>query len=437
MFIHHQPFPKLVVILVVSALLFSGVLSMASPASDTNQQAGSGTRGKLNSRPGNLKFHEVPVGQGKTLPAVLSNLGPRSLTVSQMNNNAPGYSLSGLSVPFTLAPSQSVDFTITFQPVGTGQANGTFAFVNTGSNSPYYVYVYGRGIAGGMLSANPTSFDFGNVQSGKKESKLETLTNTGSATTTVSQANVTGAGFSLTGLPLPLVLTPSQNYTFEVDFAPQGTGTYNGSIALISDAYNANLTIPLTGKGTPAGTLSITPETLDFGIVAEGSNKTLPATLKANGAGITIISAGTSSAEFTLGGLTLPLTIPNGQSAPYTVTFTPQQNGVTSGEAVFVSDAANSPTSQSLTGSGAAAPHHRVTLSWNPSVDEVAGYNVYRSGAHGGPYNKLNSALQPTTQYDDDAVSPGQTYYYVSTAVTEGGKESVYSNEAQAVIPTP
>jgi hypothetical protein len=42
----------------------------------------------------------------------------------------------------------------------------------------------------------------------------ETLTNSGGSSVTVSQANVSGSGFSVTGLSLPLTLTPGQSFTF-------------------------------------------------------------------------------------------------------------------------------------------------------------------------------------------------------------------------------
>ena len=81
---------------------------------------------------------------------------------------------------------------------------------------------------------------------------------------------------------------------------------------------------------------------------------------------------------------------------------------------------------------------HTVSLSWLASTSPtVAGYSVYRGTASGGPYTKLNSSLATGTSYVDGAVQAGQTYYYVVTAVDAGNNSSVYSNEAQAVVPSP
>jgi fibronectin type 3 domain-containing protein len=67
----------------------------------------------------------------------------------------------------------------------------------------------------------------------------------------------------------------------------------------------------------------------------------------------------------------------------------------------------------------------------------VAGYNVYRSSVSGGPYTKLNATPVTALTYTDSTVSAGATYYYVVTDVASDGTESVFSNQATAVVPTP
>jgi len=81
---------------------------------------------------------------------------------------------------------------------------------------------------------------------------------------------------------------------------------------------------------------------------------------------------------------------------------------------------------------------HSATLSWTASVStNVAGYNIYRSSGSTGPYTKLTSSPTALTSYADTTVGAGQTYYYVATTVDNLGNESGYSNQVQAVIPTP
>ena len=88
------------------------------------------------------------------------------------------------------------------------------------------------------------------------------------------------------------------------------------------------------------------------------------------------------------------------------------------------------------TGSGA-VPHF-VSLNWTASTSSnIAGYNVYRASASSGPYGKITSALVAGTSYTDTTVQPGQSYYYVCTAVDTNNNESAYSNTAAAAVSSP
>jgi hypothetical protein len=83
-------------------------------------------------------------------------------------------------------------------------------------------------------------------------------------------------------------------------------------------------------------------------------------------------------------------------------------------------------------------PHpHSADLKWKASVSRVVGYNVYRSETDGGPYIKLTSAPVRATNYIDRSVQSGHTYFYAVTAVDSRGKESSYSNQIKAPIPSP
>jgi len=88
-------------------------------------------------------------------------------------------------------------------------------------------------------------------------------------------------------------------------------------------------------------------------------------------------------------------------------------------------------------GTGTIVPpvQYSVLLTWDASPSNVSGYNVYRSTVSGSSYTKINSSLVLATDYTDSTVQSGTTYYYVTTAVDSSGIESVYSNEASAVVP--
>ena len=119
------------------------------------------------------------------------------------------------------------------------------------------------------------------------------------------------------------------------------------------------------------------------------------------------------------------------------VVFAPAGTGYVTGSVTISSDAAGSPTTIPLSGTGIEAPHS-VSLTWNPSTSSsVFGYNVYRATDQYGPYTRLNSIPITTTQYTDLTVQLGTTYLYWVTAVDSDTLESPFSDSATAIIPTP
>jgi hypothetical protein len=420
-----------------------GNLAIANSGStntvDVPLSGGSQTDGALTANPLSLNFGSVLVGSNQTLSETLTNSGGSSLTVTQATPTGTGFSVSGLSLPLTLGAGQSQTFSVTFAPSATGGSSGNLA-IDSSSTPTINIALSGNGLAAGALTPSPSSLGFGNVQVGNKQQLSETLTNSGGSNVNISQATISGTGFSMNGLNPPLVLTPGQRFTFTITFTPPSPGNYSGSVSVVSDASNQNLAIPLAGTGTPVpkGQLSVSPTSIDFGNVTVGTQATRTGTLNASVAAVTVSSGIVKGAAFSLSGLSFPVTIPAGQQVQFSVTFTPSANGAASGSITFTSDASNSPTIESLTGTGVPPTQHDVNLSWNASTSQnVIGYNIYRGVKSGGPYSKINSVLNASTVYTDTSVVDGQTYYYVTTAVDSSNQESANSNQAQAVIPGP
>jgi hypothetical protein len=401
------------------------------PASGSGLPAGA-----LSATPASLNFPNVQVGNNQSISETLTNTGSSSVTITQAVPTGTGFSVSGLSLPVTLTGGQSTTFNLVFTPHAAGSVSGNLAVSSNASNPTLNIPLAGSAIQPGILSPNPASLNFGSVQAGDNKTLTETVTNTGGADVTISQAKATGTGFSINGINPPLTLTTGQSITFNVVFAPPSAGSNSGNVAITSDASNPTLSIPLSGVGTPVGTLAVSPTTLSFGNVVVGNTSQQMAQLLASGTTVIVSSVNISNADFTVSGLTFPVTIPAGQGAQFTVTFKPQSTGLTSGTVSFTSNASNSPTVLGVNGTGTQPTQHSVALSWTASPSpNIDGYNIYRSGSSGGPYGKLNSSLNPSTTYTDSTVVDGSTYYYVTTAVNSNSQESTYSNQAQAIIP--
>jgi centrosomal CEP192-like protein/ASPM-SPD-2-Hydin domain-containing protein len=404
--------------------------------------------GQLAASPSTVNFGSIVIGNSASQPVVLSNTGGSNLTISQTTLSGAGFSIGNLGLPLTLAPAQSVTLSTTFSPQSAGNFSGNVSIAYSvpknkshgkggpPGNGTVTVSLNGTGVTPGQLAATPGSLSFGNVQVGSSLTLTDSLANTGGASVAISQVTLSGTGFIITGLTPPLTLDPGASVTFSVVFAPPSAGSVNGSITVTSNASNPTLTISLSGTGTVPGQLAVSPTSQDFGSVTVGTTSSQPGNLSASVANVTVSSANLNNSEFSLSGISFPVTIAPGQSVPFTLTFAPQTAGTANGVLSFTSNASNNPT-ETLTGNGVAPPQHSASLTWTDGGSGITGYNVYRGSASGGPYTKINSALDPSPAYSDNSVLAGQTYYFVTTAVDGNGVESAYSNEAQAVIPSP
>jgi hypothetical protein len=91
--------------------------------------------------------------------------------------------------------------------------------------------------------------NFGNVNTGSSAQQIVTITDTGNANVTISQINISGSGYSLSGAGTPVTLSPTQSLTFTVQFSPASGATDNGSVSIVSNATGSPASVSLTGTG--------------------------------------------------------------------------------------------------------------------------------------------------------------------------------------------
>ena len=385
----------------------SGNISVTSNASNptlTIPLSGTGiAAGALGSNPSSLSFGTVTVGSNQSLSEAITNTGGASVTISQVGISGTGFTITGVTTPVTLTTGQSTSFSITFTPQSAASASGNVTVTSNASNPTLTIPLSGTGVAPGTLGSNPTSLSFGTVTVGSNQSLSDTITNTGGSSVTISQVGISGTGFSLTGITAPITLNVGQSTSFSVTFAPQSAASANGNLSITSNASNPTLTIQLSGTGSSAaGQLTVTPTTLGLGSVVMGTSGTASGSLTASGANVTVTAVSSNNSVFSVGGLALPVTIPAGQSASFTVTFSPQVSGAASATLTFTSNAQPATTTEALTGTGTPAPTHSVDLSWNASTSSnISGYNIYRAvyTTSCGTFSKINSVLNSTTLY--------------------------------------
>src|SRR5438445_5878776 len=405
------------IIVIVASFPLSIVSSVA--AKPRSQLAASST---------SLNFGSVLEGSSASQYGTLSNSGRGTVTIEQASVYRAAFSISGLSLPLTLSPGASAGFTVLFTPNAADSITGSVTFFSDAVNSPTTIALSGAGVAPSpQISLSPAAFNFGNIGVGSSASQMVTASNAGTATLTISQAAVTGTGFNLSRLTLPVSLPAGTSIAFTVTFAPQAAGTTSGSVTLTSDAPNSPTSVALSGTGVQPQ-LSITPGSVSFGNVVDGTTNTQTIQLTNSGnAHLTVSQAAVSGSGLTVSGLALPLALSPGQSANFNLAFSPASATSITGSVSLASNAPSSPMAIPLSGTGVAAT---FLLGANPTSLSYGNVNV--AGNSSLTATLTNTGNSNVTVSSVTATGTGFSSSGVSAGTTLAPNQSVTLNVAFA-----
>ncbi|HTH53877.1 MAG TPA: choice-of-anchor D domain-containing protein [Edaphobacter sp.] len=207
---------------------------------------------------------------------------------------------------------------------------------------------YGRGVwqiplltatlpAQPAISLNPTTLSFAEQAVGTpSESKSVVVTNTGNAPLTISRIDI-----SLAQLPLgpqaeffetdncvSASIEPGQTCAVAVRFGPAATGDRSATMTIFGNVSGGQATVALSGKGTPGGSVVLTPLFLSFG--ATNVNATSAAqniTISNTGGSQVSLGAPAVSGDFHLSANTCTSSLKANSGCTVGITFTPTASG--------------------------------------------------------------------------------------------------------------
>ena len=143
----------------ITATSYSGIVTITSDAGNSPLNialSGTGAQppeAQLSATPASEGFGNVNVGSTATHTITLTNNGNASATVSQVSVSGNGFSMSGLSAPYTLAAGATTSFQVTFSPNSAGAFNGSVSIASNVANSPTVVSLAGTGVTATSGSA--------------------------------------------------------------------------------------------------------------------------------------------------------------------------------------------------------------------------------------------------------------------------------------------
>ena len=246
----------------------ASVVSTAANSPLSISLAGVGVQPQISVVPGSVSFGTVTVGQTNSQTITLSNPGTANLTVTQSAGPGTGFGLTGLALPLTLAAGKSTAFTVSFTPTSGTNSSSSLTLISNAPNSPTTIPLSGTGLAPVLqLTPSTTSLSFGSQALNASATQSVTLTNTGNAAVSISQVNVTGTGFTLSGSAPLVTLSAGQAASFSVTFTPTAAGSDAGSASVVSTAANSPLSISLSGSGAQPHFVSLAWSETSSGVV--------------------------------------------------------------------------------------------------------------------------------------------------------------------------
>ncbi len=381
----------------------------------------------------NLNFGDVTINTPTSQSVTLTSTGTSPLTINAAALTGTGFTMTGATFPVTLNPGQAAMLQVTFDPTTAGAATGSILITSNATTNPTTTVALsgtGDATAGALNSVSCTTTSY-------------TAAGTDACTVTLSAAAPAG-GLAVTLASNNSAVTVPASVTVP---AGSTSGAFSATVTAVTTTQTATLTATANGvaktfnlqlgNGAPGLTLSST--TVAFGNVNLNTPATQTVTLTSSGgAAVTVSAAALTGTGFTMSGVTFPVTLNPGQTAVLDLQFDPTTAGAATGMVTITSNAATGGTQTvALSGTGVSATTYEVQLSWTApasSADAVASYNVYRSTG-GGAYQKLNTAVNTPTTYNDTTVQSGVTYNYEVTSVDASGVESAPSNVYTAAIP--
>ncbi len=307
---------------------------------------------------GPVLLSSVSLSFGNQAVEVRSNPLVETITNNQTTSlNITGISTGGGDFTQTntcqsaLAPGGTCTIDVYFTPSTTGTRTATLTITDDATNSPQTVALTGIGASSG-ISIAPTTLAFGTqVVNTSSAGQKVTVTNSGFVNLTVNSVEVSG-GFAETDNCAGVTLTPGQTCTVTAGFTPVLAAVTTGTITINDTSTGSPHLVSMTGTGVADVTMSAN---IAFPGTNVGSSSAAQTMTLTNNQSQSLTFTWTTSGDFSaVGNGTAPCngTLAAKSKCTFAVTFTPTYNGQIKGALTVAHNAAGSPTSGGLSGTG-------------------------------------------------------------------------------------
>ncbi len=414
--------------------VFTGTVNVASSGQGSPTVINLASTGLIPSSLGvsplSLSFGSVLVDATASLPLTLFNSSSATLTNLQFNLSA-NFSQTN-NCGGSLLPAATCTVTVTFAPSALGAVSGTLTIPFTGNGSPQVLSLSGTGTT--ALSILPPELSFGDQRVGAASSPQSvSMGDASSAPLTVSSVAISG-DFQILDNSCPSTLAANIYCTLEVEFKPTATGPRSGALTVIASDFEGTHVIPLSGTGVDLPVVGFSPTSLSFaGQLVSSTSGTQVATVSNTGNAPLQISNINITGPFSQTNICSAAVAVN-SSCSISLSFTPTVSGQQAGTLTLTDNAADSPESMPLSGTGedftlAAASGSSTsstvtpgqTATYNLTVAPASGLTGSVSLTCGGAPAEANCSVTPSSATLSASSATPITVTVTTTAASGGG----------------
>jgi hypothetical protein len=281
---------------------------------------------------------------------VLTNVGSATLSITSISVTSSQYTETN-NCSSALVTGSHCTISVTFSPTTAGTLAANLTITDSSSNSPQTVGLLGTGVAP-VVQLAPTSLTFSSqVVGSTSPAQAVTLTNNGSVALSITSITASSSFAETNTCGSSVAAGAACN--LNVTFTPSTTGTISGTISIADSASGSPQTVSLTGTGTGAPAVTLSPTSLTFASQAiDTTSAAQTVTLTNTGTGPLTITSVTSTGNYsqTNG---CGSSVAAGANCKISVAFIPTAAGTLTGSVVITDNASNSPQTVTLTGTGA------------------------------------------------------------------------------------
>jgi hypothetical protein len=318
----------------------------------------------------------------------------------------------------TLGASSGCTVSIVFQPTASGTRTGSLTL--TDSVGTQTASLSGLGVLPATDALAPLSLSFPAQQLNTASTTRQvTLTNAGDASLTLIAAVISSGDFTVVN-GCGNSLNGHSACSLLVAFAPKSVGSGVGAMT-VSDEYRSQV-VSLSGVGVAPAGVSLSPvAAIAFAATGVGSTATAQTVTLTNNGGLPLlIQSMAATGDFTIvtGSNTCGTSLAAGAACSLQIVFVPTLGGARSGSFTVVDNAASSPQSLQLTGTGV---DFALNANGSTSQTVVAGaqavYALLLTSAAGVP-GTVAFTCGPVPGESTCTVTPAAPALGASTAIT-------------------